>query len=151
MSDPHFLSLEGALVDRLRDQLPDDVQVLTAAEVADARPTATPGVLIVLDRYQPLERKGDVLPIRMDWLTVVQVRNSNTIRTGVGMRSVAGPLLDAVIAALYRWRPDLDGYLPLDLVPAPGALYEGGFAFFPLAWSTQVHLRGIAKPPGSAR
>jgi hypothetical protein len=152
MSDPlHFLSLEGALIDRLRDQLADDVQVLSASEVADNRPAAAPGVLIVLDRYQPLERKGDVLPIQMTWLTVIQVRNTQTLRSGVGMRSVAGPLMSAVIAALHRWRPDIDGYMPLDLSPAPGALYEGGFAFFPLAWTTQVHIRGVSKPPGSSK
>ena len=134
----HFLSLEGELIDRLKDELDESCPVLTAAQMANMTTPQAPAVYVAFESYRPGERKGSVLPVEQTWQTVLVIRNNKTL-TDVGMRDQAGPLLSDIIAALYRWSPE--GFRPLDLAPAPSPVYEGGFAFFPLAWTATLRVQ----------
>ena len=137
MSD-NFLALEALLVDRLTRQLTPGTSVLTAAQFAGMTTPQSPAVYVTFESYRPGERKGAVLPVEQTWQTVAVVRNAKTLREA-GMRDQAGPILSEIIAALYRWSPE--GFRPLDLVAAPGPVYDNGFAFFPLAWSATLRIK----------
>lgn len=142
----HFLALEPAIVARLEEAMPEGVQVLTAV---DMQSTIAPSVQVIYDGYAVGQRTGAVVALRQQWLTVVTVRNTKTVRAGVGMRDEAGPLIDQVIEAMHRLR--VEGYMPLTLENAPPPLYAGGFAYFPLAWSTTLNLRHGANYMGHSR
>jgi PAS domain-containing protein len=63
--------------------------------------------------------------------------------SGTGIAEDAGPLIDQVIDALLGWRPAV-GMRRLTLEPMPEAGYSGGFAYYPLVWSSVLQRAGAA-------
>jgi hypothetical protein len=132
----HFLALEQHITDRLEASVPEGVRVLTAV---DMQSTIAPSVQVIFDGYSVSSEGGGYVVIRQKWLTVVCVRNNKTVREGVGMRSEAGPLIDTVLDAMHSLQ--VTGYTEIELADAPPPLYAGGFAYFPLAWTTLARRR----------
>lgn len=149
MSGPgaaHFLALEQILIDRLREVLPPNVHVLSAADLAAATEATqpTPAVHVLYRTY----RRGNPKPAGrvetvQDWLTVVAVRNLRSLGNGEQARDEAGPLLAQVIDALDRYQPGA-GYGSLALADAPPAGYRAGHGYFPLGW--RVSMKLTARP-----
>lgn len=71
------------------------------------------------------------------WLTVVTVANSARMRESAHRNQGAGPLLWKLWQALHGFVP-VKGFTPLVPISPPRPHYSGGFAYFPLAWSTSM-------------
>lgn len=132
-----FLDLEQPLVDRLNDQLPSNLRVLTVADLAGVTEGTqpTPAVHVKYDTYRVLETRSDGRAARVEeyWWTVVAVRNVSRMHSGEAARSEARPIVQQIKGALMGWQ--VDGLAdPLFLANAPRAGYRAGFLYLPLAW-----------------
>lgn len=144
----HFLRLEPLLMGHLKSRLPAHVQVLTATDLAgvEERAQVTPALHLVYRGHRPTQElgQGKIQEIEQTWWTVVAVRSVRDIQGGSGSREQAGPIIDALVQALAGWRPAPDlASLKLAASPAPG--YRAGFGYYPLAWTTRLHMRGTDK------
>lgn len=140
---PHFLALEAAIVERLRNRLPADVHVLTRAELAAVAEgnQPVPAVHVIYNGYRVAERRpdGTAARITQTWLVTVAVRNVRTQLTGEAAREDAGELASAVLAALMGWKPTTEGNsAPAQLVEAPAPAYAAGFYYLPLAFELET-------------
>ena len=135
MSERHFLSLGDAIIERLRERLPEGVDVEpspdidAAAEVSGSRPT----IRVIYDGYQT--GTGPMIEIQQTWLVVLVLRNTAQVGTGSAAFDEGGRLATQVIRALHRWRPA--GHMLLSLTGSrftPG--YQGGRLFLPLAFTS---------------
>lgn len=138
-----FLALESALVERLKARLPAGVHVLTAADLegVTAGVQPTPAVHVVYRGYRVKQGADDGTYARIEqtWFAVVAVRNVQDVRSGLGARDVAGPLMSAVCQALMGWCPDQE---PMRLTTAPLPGFNGGHLYAPLAFLVDVPVDG---------
>lgn len=134
-----FMGIETDLVARLHSKLPGEVKVLTAMDLAGVKELSqpAPAVHVLYRGYKPVETHPIVV-MSETWMTVVVVRNARSLKSGDDLRLNAAPLMNAVFAALNRWRPS-PGYKALQISPAPAPTYENGYGYFPLAWSTSFN------------
>ncbi len=139
-----FLSLESALVDRLKATLPSDVHVLTAADLAGVAEGSqpTPAVHVVYGGYRVVEANSGFSTIEQTWYAVVTVRNVRGVKSGAGARNEADALLDAVYAALAAYKPP--NARPLAITNAPKPQTTAGFMYFPLAFNSTITMRTAA-------
>lgn len=130
-----FLQLETILKARVRAAVAvPGLKVLGAPELAGVKANAqpTPAVHVVFDGFAELTEERGVLRVAERWLTVLAVRNARSTRSGDDAREDAGPILDALFAALHGWTaPGVKPLIPA-VPPLPG--FDAGFAYFPLAW-----------------
>jgi len=136
-----FLSLETALVERLKATLPSGVQVLNAADLAGVAEGSqpTPAVHVVYGGYRVVETNSGFSTIEQTWYAVVTVRNVRDVKSGAGARDEAAGLLDAVYAALAAYKPP--NARPLALTNAPKPQTTAGFMYFPLAFNSTITMR----------
>ncbi len=130
-----FMAIEQLIVDRLKAALGDSVHVLTAANLAGVAEESqpTPAVHVV---YQGMAISGNPLvKIEERWATVIVIRNVARIKSGQSTRQEAGPMMDAVYAALRRFRP-APGYSPMMPMTPSMSGYSAGYGYFPLLWGT---------------
>ena len=153
MSPDNFLAAEPLIMERLRDVLPAEVHVLSAADLAavagDHQPT--PAVHVLYMGYQVADtRTGAAAVVDQQWLTVVVTRNVADIEQGFHARQEAGPLAALVMDALYRYRLRMDGKpfgaAPLRMSNAPTPGFEDGRFYLPLAWSAGIQFSTDACP-----
>jgi len=132
-----FLSLEPALVERLKARLPDGVHVLTRADLAGVTEGSqpTPAVHVIYGGYRVAEN-GPMTLIEESWMTVVAVRNVRNVASGAGARDEVSTLLNDILDALDGQRL-ANGFRALRLAsPSARPGYTGGYAYFPLFWTT---------------
>lgn len=145
----NFLSLETAIVERLRDRLPDFVGVYTRAELADINEgnQPSPAVHVIYQGYSVTETRPDgrAARLRQTWTAVVAVRNARAQVTLEAARADAGAIATAVLSALMGWAPDAQT-LPAQLTNsvAPGA--AAGFFYLPLAFEFEFVVHGDPQP-----
>lgn len=135
---PAFMALEPLLVARLREQLPTNVMVFTASELAkiEAKAQYTPAVHVVNTGHDVSEA-NNLVEITEKWLTVIAVRHAGDTVGGQGARASAGPIMSAVWDALHGWKPGTD-YKAMRPDSPPGGGFDGGFGYYPLAWSARM-------------
>lgn len=142
----NFLALEPVLVARLVEQLADlvpKVHVLAAADLAGVTETTqlTPAVHVVYQGYRVVESKPDGRAARIEqtWLATVASRNMATLRTGSAARADAGLIAQRVCQALMAFKPPVASK-PLRLTEGPGAGFNAGFQYLPLAFVAELVL-----------
>lgn len=142
-----FLSLETALVERLKATLPSGVQVLNAADLAGVAEGSqpTPAVHVVYDSgaIKQLTPDGRAAKVEQLWYAVIAVRNVRAVRSGSAARGDASALVDQVLAALMGWQA-APIQAPLMLSGLPKTQYAAGFMYLPLAFKAEVVL---SNPP----
>lgn len=141
-----FLALEAVLIERLADQLADlapKVHVLAAADLSGVTESTqlTPAVHVVYHGYRVVESKPDGRAARIEqtWLATVASRNMATLRTGSAARADAGLIAQRVCQALMGFRPPVASK-PLRLTDGPGAGFNAGFQYLPLAFVAELVL-----------
>ncbi len=138
-----FSGIETEIVNRLQAVIPAPTRVFRAADLAEVDEHAqfTPAVHVVLGGYTPTQETGNgaIQEIETRWFIVVAVR---TAAGNAPTHEQADPILDAAFAALAGWRPT--GARPLKLAAGPQPVYEAGFAYYPLVFTTRHTLRGSA-------
>lgn len=135
------------MVERLRTQLPKEVHVLTAADLAGvaegSQPTPAVHVVFGASSIKRVNPDGRSALVEQTWYTVIAVRNVRGVRSGIDARIDASTLADQVLATLMGSKmPPADQPLMLTTPPAPG--YSAGFLYLPLAWKAEVVL---SNPP----
>jgi hypothetical protein len=133
-----MLSLEPLLVARLEaltgfkgvHGLPE----LMSAETAN-RPS--PCLYVIFDGYRPLDStgRGKAAQVETRWLVVISVKHGAKTADGAPARSVAAPLVQAVLGHLLGWQPSA-AYGPLTLAAGPRSDFATGLLLFPLAFTT---------------
>lgn len=145
MNNPaNFLALEGVLLARLADQLADlspRVHVLAAVDLAGVTEATqvTPAVHVVYQGYNPTESRSDGSAARIEqtWLVTVATRNMSTLGTGKAARTDAGLIARRVLKALMGYKPE-PGSKPLRLTGGPGAGFNAGFQYLPMAFVAEL-------------
>lgn len=142
----NLLALEAVLLARLVEQLADlapKVHVLAAADLAGVTEATqlTPAVHVVYQGYRVLESKPDGRATRIEqtWLATVASRNMATLRTGSAARADAGLIARRVCQALMGFKPP-HASKPLRLAEGPGAGFNAGFQYLPLAFVAELVL-----------
>lgn len=143
-----FLAAEHLIAERLAALLPDDVHVLTAADLDGAAQGShpTPAVFVVYDGYTA----GDSTPtgsqqkLAQRWVVISAARHVGQARSGQAARQEAGQLVGQVIGALqgHRLSPD---HSILQMANAPRPIYRHGLAYLFTAWDTTI----VTKPTGA--
>lgn len=137
-----FLSLEGLIRDRLQERVTGLRKVYSVDDLQGAQEQAqrTPAAHILYTGATPVQERGDRAAVQVEqtWTLIVAVRY---VRDTSGARSDAGGILQSVLEALQGWRPS-DEHSPLSMTRAPlRPDYGGGFAYFPVAFSTRVTIK----------
>lgn len=133
-----MLAIEPLLVERIRQGVDaPGLKILTAADMSGFKENTqpVPAVHVVYDGVSVREDKG-LVEITERWITIVAVRNLRSTRSGEDARQDAGPILDAVFAALLGWQAG--GVKPLLPASPPRAGFNAGYAYFPLAWDARL-------------
>lgn len=141
----HLLVAERLIHCRLEERLPQEVAIMSAADLVgvSAQAQITPAIHILYDGYSIADEIADgaITMIEQRWLVVVAVRNVRDNASGQATREDAGPLLSLVLSALLGWRPSTE-HSALKLGVAPAPVYDAGFGYFPLTFSTRLTARG---------
>lgn len=144
-----FLAPESLIRARIKDRVPGVAAIYHAADAAGLQEQAqrTPAVHVLYGGASPQAARNDhaAVRIRQTWTLVVAVRQSNPTDPSQA-RGTAGQIISAIIAALQGWRPS-DDFSPLTLTTSPVRQdYGGGFAYLPLAFTTDVTITGESTP-----
>lgn len=142
-----YLALGPLIAQRLRDQV-GALQMVVELQAADDLESELRGrraaafVVYDGDRLGDSAGRGQAQTIWQRWLVVLAVRNARGADSGDGVRDAAGPLITRLLAALQGWQPDGTGHRPLARVAAPAPGYSPAFAFYPLAFESQITTLG---------
>lgn len=133
---------EGAIVARIKAQVPGLRDVLTAAEAADVQSTRqrTPAAHVLFAGYEPIKQNQGAAQIRTTWAVVVAVKNTRAPIAGDEARDEAGPFMASIIAALIGWKP-AEGHSALQVQAGAPPFYDNGYGYFPLAFTTETTIR----------
>lgn len=147
-----WLDLETRLIERLRGKLAAKIHVLAVRDLAGVVESQqqVPAVWVTYSSYTPADEhaNGAVQNVELTWTVVVAVRNSRSSKASVASQGEAGPIMDAVLAALLGWRPGAP-YSALRLT-SPVARAEwnrDGFGYHPLSFTTRLAVRGESQRP----
>lgn len=136
VADTDYLAAEPLLVARLESELDASVAVKTAEELAglDELSQKTEAVYVIYDGDSPGGNAGDGsrAVMKQRWMTVVAVRNRNTL-DGEKARRKAGELMAAVNTALAGYKLG-QGFLPIIRVGATPPGYSDTYGYFPIAF-----------------
>lgn len=141
---PHannFLAPEPHIVARLKELLPVNVHVLTAADLQKIKEESqpVPAVHVIWNGFRLVESRldGRVSQLQHEWLIVSTVRNVQTLKTGQQARVEAGELAARAGAALMGFRPpNVSSHMKL--APAPGTGHsQAGYLYLPLAFTVE--------------
>jgi hypothetical protein len=145
----HRLELEQPIKDRLKDEVPELLDVLSIAELnmqdVEDSVRRTPAGIVFYDGHDVIAGEGGASSqgasqaVDLRWGIVLAVRNVRDPKSGDAARSEAGELMRAALDAFAGWQPPLSGYKPLREGSPPGPAYsETGMAYLPLLFLTRT-------------
>lgn len=141
-----YLSAGPLLIDRIRSAVPGIVAVLPARDLSALNETSlqSPTVFVVYDgdRLSDATGRGQAQTVQQRWLVVLAVRNARQADGGAGLAAGAGPLLSGLLKALQGWQPNSPDFRPLIRVASPHPGYSPAFAYYPLAFESQIFTLG---------
>jgi hypothetical protein len=149
MAFDNFFQAQELIIQRLQEQVPGLGHVGGARSLKEvfARNVAFPAALVLFNKHKPIKGQqaafGAFQGVEQLIEVVIVDDNQEDFTTGAGAREEAGPLILQTINALIGWIPS-EAHTNLKLETAPPAAYVGGLAYFPLAFSTEVHLNAGA-------
>jgi hypothetical protein len=143
-----YLFCEPLIVERLREQIPDLVEVTNAAGLAaiDTDNPSCPSVYVIYmgDAVSPGPTatggiQAQAQSVIQFWATVLTVYIADGRGIGQGVNTVAGPWMSKIIEALSGWAPDAKLCKPLSRAAMSLPVdYEAGYGYFPLVFQTQL-------------
>lgn len=140
-----FFALEDHIVRRLQAKVPGVRAVRAARDLADLKETAqgSPELHVIFGSYSvPQSTAGGVqATVRQTWYIVCAVRHAGQRDPGALLRAEADPIINAVLKSMTGWRADL-GVTRFNLAPAPPPAYSPSYAYFPLAFTTELSVTG---------
>jgi len=150
MAEPlDFWVLEAELLERLRATLGASrpgLHLLGAADLAGVTEERqlSPAVHVLYQGYQVLELNSprSAARVQQTWLAVVATRNVRALKAGAESNGQAGLLAGQVLQALMGWKPP-SATKALGLAGAPGPRFAAGHQYLPLAFSTELMVRGV--------
>ncbi len=135
-----YLAAAPLIIIRLKAKVPGFIEVDSRLDQTEleALTLRAPAAYVLYDGDQPGDSGefGDQV-ILQRYLVLIVVRNIRQAVTGEGIRSEAGPLLAATLAALSGWQPG-PGFGRLQRIPGPRPDYSIGYAFYPLLYTIPV-------------
>ncbi len=140
-----MLHLEKEILDRLRGAavIPPDVRVFSAADLAGAAQNFqfSPAVHVVFSGYRVRRNTANnfVAEVEQTWLTVAAARSARDQQGGGAARGGASELTEALFGLMAGWLPG-GACAPFALADAPGASFDQGVFYIPMAWRTVVEL-----------
>lgn len=139
-----FKAHEAAIVARLRQRLPPEMGVQSAAQVADAvtlRQQA-PCAVVTFNGYTAGQSTGDglVQSIGMEWIVLCCARNASQAGASVAARNDAAEVAAAALAALLGF--PIDKGVTLRLADAPPPEYADGYVYIPIAFTSRATFKG---------
>jgi hypothetical protein len=142
----NLLALEPELMARLKSALADQtpsVYVLSADDLAGVKEEQqlVPAVHLVYQGYRVTESRhdGKASRINQTWLAVVVTRNVANLKSADAARKQAGTLAGLVTQALMGFKA-ASAAGPLKLASGPGAGFNKGFGYLPLAFEVELAL-----------
>lgn len=136
---PNHLALGAHLVARLRAEITGVRTIEQRGEMDDLSSGSqiSPALYVIYQR--------DVLPrdsqsasaqnvIQQCWLVVAVMQGNNAVAF-----DKAGQLLAQVRDALLGWSPDFSHYDKLEAATPPPALYQDGFGYYPLLFTSDFY------------
>jgi len=142
----NLLALEPELMERLRTELTGitpAVHVLSADDLAGVKEEQqlVPAVHVVYQNYRVTETRhdGKAARIKQTWLAVVVTRNVANLKSADAARKQAGLLAGQVTKALMGFKA-ASASGPLKLASGPGAGFNKGFGYLPLAFEVELAL-----------
>lgn len=140
-----FLGLEPLILARLREHMPADVAVLSAADVSVSLEASLPKPSVrLLYGGHSIKNEGRRPPgwaaIEQTWIVVAAMRNVADIRGGAPSRADVSPLVDTAFLALDGWSTHGYGTLTSVTPPVQSANIDG-VAYIPLAFSASFRLK----------
>jgi hypothetical protein len=142
-----FLSLEGKIMDRLRERCPSARAVVAVDGLREALDKAqfSPLLAVVYNGYKvtssaPL--KNSVMTEQRYLVVGVAKSARQNGRNPADARAAAGPVCGEALAALMGWQPEGigPGAKALTLESGPTPVYHEGVSMIPLAFSAQVNI-----------
>ena len=142
----NYLAISPLIIARIRAEVPAIVDVLPAQDLATLTESTlrTPSAFVIYDgdNLGDTAGRGQAQGVKQRWLIVLAIRNARQNDGGAGLAADAGPLISDLLTALQGWQPDSTDYRPLTRVAAPRPGYSPAFAFYPLAFETQIITTG---------
>lgn len=134
-----MLSLEAPLVERLRE-VPGllGVHAMSDLEEIEKAGKPAPCVFVAYDGYSVVETQRHRRAARLEsrWLVILAVKHAGRTGSGAPARSLAAPLVEALLKYLLGWTPP-EKFTPLLLATPPAPVFLSGALFYPLAVTTQ--------------
>lgn len=140
----NIFAIEQPLLDRLRQALPSEVQVLTAPYLEDLRDLQqrarrVPAVFVMYVDGVPVGQGASfALRLVQRWSLVVATLNRADVLSGAPARQQAGELAWQVIGLLHGWRPDPQTR-PMQCQRILSPIYlDGGLQLLPLVFAHET-------------
>ena len=132
-----MLTLEPQIVARLQAQVPALATVASRSWLAGAEDISPqlPAAYVQPGATQYLDLSDDGSGVEIEaWQIVVCVPFLKDQADLVTAATLAGPLLQAIAAALHGWAPDGSEYSSLQILERGQPSYDEGFAQFPMTF-----------------
>lgn len=141
----NFHAAEAGIVDRLKAATQAGPGAWArAVETRDVLATVaeemqvTPAIYVVYDGFVVLEADEQRALIAHRWLAVVAIGNATQGREAAPRNQESGPYVAAVIAALHGYRPPGSTTALVPATPPRPYYSEAKFAYYPVAFTTNV-------------
>lgn len=143
-----FKDVETAIVNRLKDKMPAGVTVVTLADLARVTEyrNKAPAVFVVYEGFSPAATPGPSVPgvqaIELQFVVVVTTKNAAGNGIGTAARDESASLEEVVVTSLIGHHVGGGKYLRLS--PSPGAEYDPGYSYTPIAFTCQRTMKAAA-------
>lgn len=138
----NYFAMESEIVDRLRSQVPELVEVYTPFDISDmvelGQVVPAAHVIYRGDTLSDDVGRGRAVMVTQSWLVVLVVQNSaSQMQDTTQIRVDAGLIVSKILAALQGWQPE-SSTRPLKRVNGVPAGYSAGFSYFPFAFEGEL-------------
>jgi hypothetical protein len=139
----NYFAAESLIINQLQSLEADFKLISTGRSLKELfnHPSPTPALYLLYDGHKPLMGAGQEQVIDQQWMLVVVVRCARQTTAGAYERLEAGPLINKLFTTLIGWQPNSE-FGPLTLKTAPSPVYNNGYGYYPMCFSTQLTLRG---------
>jgi hypothetical protein len=138
-----YFGAEEAIVERLREAIPELKDVLTPFSIGDMLESSQPSPCIHIiyggDVLPTVEAgKGEARAVGQRWLVVLAVRTPKAqLQKTTEIRKIAGATIPKILQSLQGWKP-VEWMRPLGRVSGPAAGYSSSFAYFPFMFEGRI-------------
>ncbi|MEO5332149.1 MAG: hypothetical protein H7839_09010 [Magnetococcus sp. YQC-5] len=139
-----LFAAEALIVNRIQTLVPELRKVVAVMDLdgVTSQGQITPAAYVIYGGDEPVpgidQECGDLM-LEQHWLAVLAMKMTRE----ESARMEAGKILITMDAALRGWQPDENHASPLIRVRSPPPLFEDGFGYFALRYSTHIFLSGV--------